>query len=248
MRIALIGHGKMGKELEKAALNNRHEIVSVITSSNSGELNRLSLSQADVAIEFSTPSTVVANIYKCFDAKIPVVVGTTGWYEHIPEIKRRCEGEGNSLIYASNFSIGVNILFELNRMLASIMQLQPAYEISIEEIHHTQKLDAPSGTAITLANDIVDRVERKKGWIDIDPEDDDENKSRNGDLKIHSMRMGDVVGTHIIRYSSKVDQLELRHEAHTREGFVQGALVAAEWLLSHKGFFTMQDLLKPVSK
>ena len=155
-----------------------------------------------------------------------------------------CEKEGQSLLYASNFSIGVNILFELNRVLAKIMNRQPAYEVSIEEIHHTQKVDSPSGTAITLAKDIIERIERKKGWLDIDPDGHDESHNHTGDLKIHSMRMGDVVGTHIIKYASKIDQLELRHEAHSRVGFVQGALVAASWILGKKGFYTMQDLLQ----
>ncbi len=248
MRIALIGHGKMGKELEQAAIAQKHEVVMIIRSNNATDINRLKLSQADVAIEFSTPATVVQNIHKCFDAHIPVVVGTTGWYDQIPEVKEACEKNGNSLIYASNFSIGVNILFELNRVLAKIMNHQPAYEVSIEEIHHTQKMDSPSGTAITLAKDIIEHIDGKKSWVDLDPDGADESRFRAGDLKINSMRMGDIVGTHIIKYVSEIDQLELRHEAHSWAGFVQGALVAASWIAGKKGFYTMQDLLHPGSK
>lgn len=243
MRIALIGHGKMGKELEKAAIAQKHEVVLIIRSNNADDMKRLKLSQADVAVEFSTPSAVVQNIYKCFDANIPVVVGTTGWYDQIPEIKAACEKNGNSLIYASNFSIGVNILFELNRVLARIMNHQPAYEVSIEEIHHTQKMDSPSGTAISLAKEIIENIDRKKGWVDLDPDGADESRYRTGDLKINSMRMGDIVGTHIIKYVSNIDQLELRHEAYSRAGFVQGALVAASFISGRKGFFTMKDML-----
>lgn len=248
MRIILIGHGKMGKELERAAQLQNHSIVHVIDSSNTSDINRLKLYEADVAIEFSTPATAITNIYKCFESNLPVVVGTTGWYEHIPEIKATCEKEQRSMIYASNFSIGVNILFELNRKLAGIMNKQKSYEISIEEIHHTQKKDSPSGTALTLAKDILELVERKKGWIELDPDGGENNHNHTNDLKIHSMRLANVVGTHIIRYVSEADQLELRHEAFSREGFVQGALVAAAWIAEKKGFYTMQDLLQSDSK
>jgi len=244
MRIALIGHGKMGKELEKAALSKQHEIVLVVTSANADDINKLNASHADVAIEFSTPGAVMHNINKCFDAHVPVVVGTTGWYDKIPEVREKCTKEGHSLIYASNFSIGVNILFELNRMLAKIMNNQPAYDVSIEEIHHTQKLDSPSGTGITIAKDILERIERKNKWVDIAPGAKQENNISPNDLLIHSKRIGEVVGTHIITYASAIDKLELKHEAHSRVGFVQGALVAAEWISGKKGFYTMQDLLQ----
>src|SRR4030095_4657551 len=233
MRIALIGYGKMGKELEVAALQNQHEIVKVINSSNAHEIKNLEITQADVAIEFSTPVTVVDHIHTCFNAGIPIVVGTTGWYDHILDIRQKCLAGNHSLIYASNFSIGVNILFEINKVLAKIMNNQPDYDVTIEEIHHTRKLDSPSGTAITIANDIIDNLDRKKEWLLAD------DKEGNGNLlTINSKRTGDVVGTHIIKYHSKIDNLELKHEAASRAGFVQGALVAAEWITKRKGFFT----------
>ncbi len=248
MRIVLIGYGKMGSELEKAAKFQNHEIVHVINSSNLTNLNNLNSYRADVAIEFSNPASAVTNILKCFEANLPVVVGTTGWYDHIPQLKETCEQQGRALIYASNFSIGVNILFELNRKLASIMNLQPAYEVLIEEIHHTQKKDSPSGTALTIAKDILERIDRKKDWIEMDAEKVDKNHMHASDLKIYSNRLTDVVGTHVIKYVSESDQLELRHEAFSRAGFVQGALVAAAWISGKKGFYTMQDLLHTDSK
>ncbi len=238
MRIALTGYGKMGKELERAAVEKQHEIVMRISSVNANAINDLVEIKPDVVIEFSTPATVVYNVYKCFEAGIPVVVGTTGWYDELPEVKQRCEQGGHSMIYASNFSIGVNILFELNRKLAKIMNSQQAYDVSIEEVHHTRKLDAPSGTAITIANDILDEFVRKKKWI-LDP---DKNIPEDL-LAIHSNRTGDVTGIHTIRYTSAADILELRHEALNRSGFVQGALLAAQWISTRKGFFSMQDLL-----
>lgn len=243
MKIALIGYGKMGKELEKSALIRGHEIVLKVDSSNAANVSSDKLTSVDVAIEFSTPATVIENIKKCFDAGIPVVVGTTGWYDHIGDMRALCENGNHSLIYASNFSIGVNILFELNRMMANIMNAQNKYDVSIEEIHHSHKLDSPSGTALVLANDILDAIERKERWIDIDPDTNDENHKHPGDLTIHSMRLGEVVGTHIVKYKSKADKLELRHEAYNREGYAEGAVIAAEWVKNKKGFFTMKELL-----
>ena len=244
MRIALIGYGKMGKELEKAAVARGHEIVLRINSDNAKDIKPVNLYPAEVAIEFSTPDSVLDNIKMCFNSGIPVIVGTTGWYEHLDEIKALCEDGDHCLLYASNFSIGVNILFELNRIMAGIMNHQNVYDVSIEEIHHSNKLDSPSGTAITLAKDIIENVERKERWIDIDPDSNEENHQHPGDLTIHSMRLGEVIGTHIVKYKSNADKLELRHEAYNRTGFAEGAVVAAEWLAGKKGFFTMQNLLQ----
>lgn len=244
MKIALIGYGKMGKELEKAARERGHEITLKINSENTRELDQLSSTECDVAIEFSTPSAVLGNIEKCFSAGIPVVVGTTGWYDQLETVKQLCLDSDNSLIYASNFSIGVNILFELNRILAGIMNKHAVYDVKIEEIHHMHKLDSPSGTALTLARDIIGNLDRKERWIDIDPESNDESPEHPGDLTIHSMRLGEVIGTHIVKYRSKNDKLELRHEAFNRAGFAEGAVISAEWLKGKKGFFTIADLLK----
>jgi len=244
MKIALIGFGKMGKELEKSALSRGHEIILKVNTGNSVSLSPDKLYGAEVAIEFSTPGTVINNIKMCFTAGVPVVVGTTGWYNEIADIKTLCNNGNHSLIYASNFSIGVNILFELNRMMANIMNSQRKYDVSIEEIHHSHKLDSPSGTAIVLANDILTSIERKERWIDIDPDTNEENHQHPGDLTIHSMRLGEVVGTHIVKYKSKADKLELRHEAYNREGFAEGAVIAAEWIKDKKGFYTMKEFLK----
>lgn len=244
MRLALIGYGKMGKELEKAAAERGHEIVLKVNTSNASEIKPLNLYSADVAIEFSTPASVIDNIKLCFNAGLPVVVGTTGWYDKLDEVKSLCASGNHSLMYASNFSIGVNILFELNKILAGIMNHQKTYDVSIEEIHHSHKLDSPSGTAITLAKDIIDNLETKERWIDIDPDSNEENHHHPGDLTIHSMRLGEVIGTHIVKYKSNADKLELRHEAYNRSGFAEGAVVAAEWLKGKTGCFTMQDLLK----
>ena len=227
MRIALIGYGKMGKELEKAALAKGHEVILKINSDNASELKPVNLYSADVAIEFSTPATVINNIKMCFNSGIPVIVGTTGWYDHIEEIEKLCIDGNHSLLYASNFSIGVNILFELNRILAKIMNNQKVYDVSVEEIHHSHKLDSPSGTAITLASDIIDHIDRKERWIDVDPDSNEENHRHPGDLSIHSMRLGEVIGTHIVKYKSNADKLELRHEAYNRAGFAEGAVGVA---------------------
>ena len=237
MRIALSGYGKMGKELEKAILDMQHEVVLRISSANAGAINDLAAVKPDVVIEFSTPATAVQNIYKCFESGIPVVVGTTGWYDELDEIKQRCLKGDHSMIYASNFSIGVNILFDINRKLARIMNHRPEYDVIVNEIHHTKKLDAPSGTAITIANGILDEFERKKKWILTSGKEQDDL------LAIHSQRNGDVTGIHQVQYTSTADILELRHEARNRSGFVQGALLAASWITQRKGFYTMQDLL-----
>jgi len=237
MRIALIGHGKMGKEIEKTAIGKGHEIVLIIDETNPGELDRISSYQPDVAIDFTAPKVALHNIYKCFESNVPVVVGTTGWYEKLDEVKQKCISGGHSMIYASNFSIGVNILFEMNSKLAKLMNNQNGYEVSIEEIHHTQKLDSPSGTALTIVNGIIENLENKKSWKET------EEPVAEDEIAIHSKRIGNTIGTHIIRYDSNVDVIELKHEAKSRAGFVQGAIAAAEWLAGKKGFYTMKDFL-----
>ena len=239
MRIALIGHGKMGKELEKAAIAKGHEIVLIVDENNPEALDSIGDTKADVAIDFTTPGVVLQNISKCFKGNIPVLVGTTGWYDKLNEVKQKCISGGYTMMYASNFSIGVNILFEMNKQLAKLMNHQNGYQVSIEEIHHTQKLDSPSGTGITIAEGIIDKLDGKKRW----KETEDITVIDESEIPIHSKRIGNTIGTHIIRYDSEVDILELKHEAKSRAGFVQGALAAAEWLRGKKGFYTMKDFL-----
>jgi 4-hydroxy-tetrahydrodipicolinate reductase len=236
MKIALLGYGKMGKEIEQIALNRGHEIVLKVTSSNA-MFSLEDLRKADVAIEFSRPESVVNNIRSCFNAGIPVVVGTTGWYQHFTEITRVCENEKQALLYATNFSVGVNIFFELNKRLAEMMNRHMHYEVLVEETHHTQKLDAPSGTAITIAEGILEKIERKDQWVN-------ENSIVDNHLNIISHRVENVPGTHVVKYHSDIDDIEIKHTAHNRKGFATGAVIAAEWLIGKKGMFTMRDVLQ----
>lgn len=236
MKIALIGYGKMGKAIEAIAQGRGHEIVHRININSSHLLEKEHLSQADVAIEFTTPETAYHNILKCFDANVPVVCGTTGWLEKLPEIKAQCLEKHQAFLYASNFSIGVNIFFELNRRLAELMAPQSAYSVNMVEIHHTQKKDAPSGTAITLAEQILEKVPAKTGWVNEETKDPSK-------LGILSKREDPAPGTHIIHYSSSIDDITITHTAHSREGFAAGAVTAAEWLKGKKGIFTMKDVL-----
>lgn len=235
MRIALIGYGKMGKEIEAIALKRGHEIVLKVNKTNTETITANDLKKADVAIEFSTPHTTLENIKKCFDAGLPVVVGTTGWYEHFEDIKRNCEQKQGGLFHATNFSLGVNLFFKVNSYLAELMNKYPDYNVSMEEIHHIHKLDKPSGTAITLANQVLEKIERKKNWS-IEKNDKDT-------LFIKDIREGEVPGTHIIKYKSEVDDIEIMHKAHNRKGFALGAVIAAEFLTGKTGIYTMQDLL-----
>ncbi len=235
MNIALFGYGKMGKEIEAIALQNNHNIVLKITNQNIHTLSADDLKKADVAIEFSTPQTVVANIKKCFDANLPVVVGTTGWYENFEEIKNKCAEKDGSLFYATNYSIGVNLFFKVNTYLAELMNKYNVYDVSMEEIHHIHKLDKPSGTAISLANQIIEKIERKKEWsITV-------NSSET--LYIKDVREGEVPGTHIIKYQSPIDDIEIMHKAHNRKGFATGAIIAAEFLKNKKGIYNMSDII-----
>jgi 4-hydroxy-tetrahydrodipicolinate reductase len=236
MKIALLGYGKMGREIERIALLRKHEIFLVIDSLEDWEKEGNKLMEADVAIEFSQPDTVVDNIYRCFDANTPVVVGTTGWYEDAEQVKKDCRNRNQSLFHAANFSIGVNLFFDLNRYLAALMSKWTDYEISIEETHHIHKQDAPSGTAIVLANDIIHNSTRKEKWVRETSENPEE-------LGIQSFRTENVPGTHRVRYESADDSIEIIHTAKSRRGFAIGALLAAEWLNGKKGFFEMKDLL-----
>ncbi|MFI5220156.1 MAG: 4-hydroxy-tetrahydrodipicolinate reductase [Bacteroidia bacterium] len=238
MRIALLGYGKMGKEIEQIALAMGHKINLKIDKNNYTDFNFENCKQADVAIEFSQPDSVFGNISKCFDFGIPVVVGTTGWYERTEEIKELCKQKNGSMLYASNFSIGVNLFFDLNRKLAAMMKQHTDYKISIEEIHHTQKLDKPSGTAITLANEIISQSHEKKSWSI-----EEGDKEKKGKLFIHSIRKENVVGIHTVNYESDIDKIEISHEAFNRKGFAKGAVLAAQWLIGKKGFYQFSDII-----
>jgi 4-hydroxy-tetrahydrodipicolinate reductase len=236
MKIALIGYGKMGKAIEEIAMKNGHEVVLKITSQNISDFNIENLQKADVAIEFTNPHSAVDNLKKCFDANIPVVCGSTGWLDQWQEIENYCTKKNGTLLFASNFSVGVNIFFELNKKLAALMNNRPEYNISIEEIHHTQKKDAPSGTAITLAEGILNNNQNKEKWVLGE-------KANNAELSITSKRIDPAPGTHIINYNSLIDSIEIKHTAHSRVGFASGAVLAAEFLRGKKGIMTFSDLL-----
>ena len=235
MRIALIGYGKMGKAIEEIAVQKGHEIVLKIGQSTLADLTTENLATCDIAIEFTNPHSALINIKKCLDNGVPVVCGTTGWTAKLEEMKMYCAGKNGGFIYASNFSIGVNIFFELNKKLADLMSGHPEYDVSIDEIHHTQKKDAPSGTAITLAEQVLKSIARKKKWSD-QPGDP-------SDLLITSQRIDPAPGTHHVRYTSPIDDIEIIHTAHNRKGFAAGAVLAAEFLAGKKGFYTMKDVL-----
>lgn len=242
MKIALLGYGKMGQIIERFSLERGHEIVLKIGIENLDDLTVDNLEKADVAIDFSAPHAAVDNIYKCFEANVPVVVGTTGWYGELQRIKNDCEASNNTLLYGSNFSIGVNIFFHLNKVLAKLMNNYPAYEVQVEEIHHTQKLDAPSGTAMTIAEGIIEEMDNKKEWVNELEGTPISEKLRNDQLLIESLRIENVPGTHTVVYSSEVDDIEIKHTAHSRAGFALGAVVAAEWLQNKKGFYSIADI------
>lgn len=237
MKIALIGYGKMGKIIERIALERGHEIVSVIDIDNREDFQSEAFRSADVAIEFTTPHIALQNYDEAFRAGVAVVSGTTGWTEHLEEVKNNVEKNNHTLFWSSNFSLGVNIFITLNSYLAKMMNQFPDYNVEMTEIHHTQKLDAPSGTAITLAEGILGNLDRKMVWVK-----DTENNS--DELAIKSIREGQVPGIHTIRYESAVDSIEITHDAKSREGFALGAVVAAEFTKGKKGFLGMGDLLK----
>ncbi|MCW3072847.1 MAG: 4-hydroxy-tetrahydrodipicolinate reductase [Bacteroidetes bacterium] len=236
MNIALIGYGKMGKEIEQIAISRGHSIALKVDVTNASTYTIEELKKADVAIEFSTPESAINNIYKCFEANVPVVVGTTGWLQRLEEVKQACADKQQALFYASNYSIGVNLFFKLNEYLAKLMNGQAAYNVSMEEIHHVHKLDAPSGTAISLANQVIANMDKKEKWVNAVTD----NKT---ELGIISKRIDEVPGTHTVTYSSEVDEISITHIAHSRKGFALGAVIAAEWVKGKKGVFGMSDLM-----
>jgi 4-hydroxy-tetrahydrodipicolinate reductase len=234
MKIALVGYGKMGKTIERIAVERGHEVSGRIDVDNLHELDTV---EADVAIEFSHPDAAYANVTRCLERKIPVVCGTTGWLARKGEADSLARSRDTAFFYASNYSLGVNLFFKLNEHLAKMMNNFSSYEVSIDEVHHNQKKDAPSGTAITLAEGVLKHVQRKKKWVNATPGKPDE-------IEIHSFRIGDVPGTHVIKYASVIDDVEIRHTAHTREGFALGAVMVAEWIIGKKGVLNMDDFLK----
>jgi 4-hydroxy-tetrahydrodipicolinate reductase len=236
MKIALIGYGKMGHEIERIALQRGHKIVSVIDVNNTEDFGSETFRSADVAIEFTRPDVVLSNLSRCFENQVPVVCGTTGWTKEIEAVKKEMSDKNATLFWASNFSLGVNIFFAVNRYLAKIMNHYPDYNVSMEEIHHTQKLDAPSGTAITLAEGILGELTRKTKWVK-------EAENQPNELAIVSKREGTVPGIHEITYESDMDTISIKHDAKTRRGFALGAVLAAEFTAGKKGFITMSDLL-----
>ena len=237
MKIALIGYGKMGKAIGELAVQRGHSISLTIDQPNLGDFNQENIAKADVAIEFTGPHSAFENIKKCLAFGIPVVSGSTGWTEHLEEMKKNCKELNGSFAYSSNYSVGVNIFFEINKRLAALMAPHNEYEVLLEETHHTQKLDAPSGTAITLAEQILEEVKRKKKWVN-------ELSDNPEDLEIISQRIDPAPGTHHIRYASPIDTIEITHTAHNRKGFATGAVLAAEFIKDKKGFFTMKDVLQ----
>lgn len=230
MKIALLGYGKMGKEIEKIALQRGHEIVLRKTEDNDFS----GLENADVAIDFSIPSAAVENITTCFNHNIPVISGTTGWLENYGQMVELCKEKNGAFLYGSNFSVGVNLFFELNSYLARLMSRVNEYHVSMEEIHHTQKLDAPSGTAISLAEGIF----KETGYTEWTLEEAEQDQ-----IHIEAKRIADVPGTHSVYYRSSVDEIEIKHTAFSRQGFALGAVVAAEWIQNKKGIFSMKDVL-----
>ncbi len=235
LRIVISGYGKMGKEVEKEAVRNGHEIVAVID--NESDWNRFikSATQADVVIDFSMPSVALDVFSKCFELGIPLVTGTTGWYDHKEEVFALCKEKNAAFFYAPNFSIGVNVFFYVNKKLAQVMNSIEGYQVSMTETHHIHKLDAPSGTAIQAANDIVEQMDNLTGWLS--------EGNRKHKIPIKSIRKGEVTGTHEVLWKSESDEILLKHKAVNRSGFVKGALAAAEFIQGKRGVFTMNDLL-----
>ncbi len=238
MKIVLIGYGKMGKAIETIALERGHTIVA--KASSISPLSNIDLSQADVAIEFTRPELVLDHIQTCLEQQVPVVVGTTAWDHALQDVKNQVTSLNGSLLHASNFSVGVNIFFEINKQLARIMNKQTEYSAAIEEIHHLQKLDAPSGTAISIAKDLMQEHNGYSRWV---LGEEHAPTVKSGELPIVSFRKPDVPGTHVVTYHSEIDTIQLSHEAHSRKGFALGAVLAAEFLADKKGVYTMSDVL-----
>jgi len=239
MKIVLSGYGKMNREVEKIAINRGHTIVSAIDNEQDWERFEKNNIKADIAIDFSMPEVAVSNFNRCFEMGLPVVTGTTGWLEQLDIIERKCHQNNYAFFYAPNFSLGVNVFFHLNKQMATIMDKLENYTVSIDETHHIQKLDAPSGTALKAVNDIIENSKRYDKWTSIET-------SNSSEIFVHSERKGEVPGTHEVTWESDADRLILKHEAKNRSGFALGALLAAEFLLGKTGVFTMENLLKSV--
>ncbi|MBK6935477.1 MAG: 4-hydroxy-tetrahydrodipicolinate reductase [Chitinophagaceae bacterium] len=236
MRIALIGYGKMGKAIEEVAIQRGHKVEIRIDQPNLNEFTKENMADIDAAIEFTSPHSAYDNVKKCLEFNVPVVCGSTGWTERLGELKQLSTDLNGAFVYSSNYSVGVNIFFEINKKLAALMAPHHEYEVILEEIHHTAKKDAPSGTAITLAEDILKQVHRKKQWVN-------ELSDNPEDLEIISQRIDPTPGTHSVKYSSVIDNIEIIHTAHNRTGFATGSVIAAEFLFQKKGFYTMKDVL-----
>ncbi len=236
MNVALIGYGKMGHEIERILVERGHQIVLIIDVNNTQDLNAEKLSEADVAIEFTTPGTAYGNVVTCLECGVPVVCGTTAWLDKLPQIEALCKAKNGAFFYASNYSVGVNIFFEINRRLAELMNAFPEYDVTVEEVHHTQKKDSPSGTAVTLAEDIVTRLDRKQQWVG-------ETTTDPASLEVLGIRRSVVPGIHTVTYESSVDTITMTHSAKSRQGFALGAVLAAEFIRDKKGIFSMRDLL-----
>lgn len=236
MRIALIGYGKMGHMIEEIALQKGHEVVVKINIDNTEDFTQENISKADVAIEFTGPSSAYENVRKCIDFGIPVVSGSTGWNDKLAHLKTYVQEKGGSFLHTSNFSVGVNIFFEVNKLLAKLMDAQPDYDVTLREIHHTAKLDAPSGTAVSLAEQVLSNLSRKKAWVN-------NLSDKKEELPIISERIDPAPGTHYVKYSSDIDDIEIIHTAHNRKGFASGAVLAAEYIHDKKGVFSMSEVL-----
>lgn len=237
LHLALIGYGRMGKAIENLALSRGHTIRAIIDNEDDWPAALPKLATCDVAFEFTQPEAAPANISRCFNAGVPVVTGTTGWNHDLPAITRLCKEKNGTLFHASNFCIGVNVFFEINQRLATILSEMKAYKVRIMETHHTQKLDAPSGTAITLAEDIIASRSDMSRWVSAD------QALTEGTLPIKSFRIEHVTGTHVVTYESPIDTIEIKHTAHDRKGFAEGAVLAAEWVVDKQGVFTMKTML-----
>ncbi len=244
MKIALLGYGKMGQTIERIAIERGHQIVLKKDEFNTYE----GLSDADVAIDFSIPAVAVSNISNSFNANVPVISGTTGWLEHYEEMVSLCKEKNGGFISSSNFSLGVNLFFGLNEYLAKIMSKFDSYNVEMEEIHHTQKLDAPSGTAISLAKGVIENSDYSNWTLETPAPNDPSDSEQVKQIHIEAKRIGDVPGTHTVTYNSTVDSIEIKHTAHNREGFALGAIIAAEWIVGKHGVFTMKDVLELNSK
>ncbi|MCF8254462.1 MAG: 4-hydroxy-tetrahydrodipicolinate reductase [Bacteroidia bacterium] len=245
MKIALLGYGKMGMAIEKVAVAKGHEIVYKVNLENAYDFMPLSLKNVDVAIDFSMPTAAVDNILKCFEVGIPIVVGTTGWYDQFDEIKAKCLSEGQAMVHSTNFSIGVNLFYKLNKIMASMMAHFDSYNVMIEEVHHTAKKDHPSGTALSLASHIMKEIPSKTTIRErlIYGDDQPSQSVKPHELLIETYREGDVTGLHKVKYESVIDSIEIIHDAKSRYGFAKGAVMAAEWIIGKKGIYTMDDIL-----